>query len=164
MVKLGLLPGIDYAYGNQQVTLTSNDSGRFEDRWVWLKTNTDSPCVFTRGMHNVYLPIRHGEGKFIARDTETLDALSRENQTVLSYIAEQTSVEPTMEYPANPNGSQAGIAAICDPSGRLMGMMPHPEAYVVRTNHPRWTREELPAEGMGLAIFKNACAYVKENL
>jgi phosphoribosylformylglycinamidine synthase len=163
MVKLGLLPALGGAYGSQQVTLTNNDSGKFEDRWVWVRTNPASPCVFTRGMGTVYLPVRHGEGKFIAQDAATLEALLQSNLVVFTYLDGKDG-EPTAVYPANPNGSQAAIAGICDASGRIMGLMPHPEAYVARTNHPRWTREDVPAEGMGLALFKNAYRYVKENL
>jgi phosphoribosylformylglycinamidine synthase len=163
MVKLGLLPALGGAYGTQQVTLTNNDSGKFEDRWVWVRANPASPCVFTAGMGTVYLPVRHGEGKFIAQDSATLQSLQRDNLVVFTYLDTQDG-SPTMDYPANPNGSQGAIAALCDASGRVMGLMPHPEAYVSRTNHPRWTREELPEEGMGLALFRNAYRYVKQNL
>jgi len=158
MVKLGLLPVLDGTF-TQQVTLTNNDSGRFEDRWVWLKANSKSPCVFTKGVDVMYLPVRHGEGKFIARDKDIMDQLKAYNQIVLSYIDPVTQ-EPTMKYPDNPNGAQVSIAGICDPSGRLFGLMPHPEAFLHKTNHPRWTRENLPDEGMGPKLFKNALAEV----
>ncbi len=163
MVKLGLLPGFDGNYTKQSVTLTHNDSGRFEDRWVSLKVNTKSPCIFAKGMDSAYFPVRHGEGKFMTPGKEVLDLLRAGNQIVMNY-ASQTTGEPTIEYPDNPNGSQFGIAGICDPSGRVFGLMPHPEAYLHRTNHPRWTREELPEEGTGLTIFRNAEAYVRGNL
>jgi phosphoribosylformylglycinamidine synthase subunit PurQ / glutaminase len=163
MVKLGLLPALDGDYGMQTVTLTNNDSGRFEDRWVSLQVNMSSPCVFTKGLERLYLPVRHGEGKLVTRDSGILDELQAAGQVVLRY-ADQSSGEPTNQYPENPNGSQAAIAGLCDPSGRLFGLMPHPEAYLFRTNHPRWTREDVPAEGMGLAMFRNACEYVKSNL
>jgi phosphoribosylformylglycinamidine synthase I len=158
MVKLGLLPGLGGGY-SQQVTLTNNDSGRFEDRWVWLSANKHCPCVFTKGIDRIYLPVRHGEGKFVARDGEVLDALRAHNQVVFTYVDPLTH-KPTMKYPDNPNGSQLSIAGVCDPTGRISGLMPHPEAFLHRTNHPRWTREKLPEEGMGLAIFKNARAAV----
>lgn len=160
MIKLGLFPALDGKYMEQQATLTFNDSGRFEDRWVWLKANPASPCVFTRGLQSLYLPVRHGEGKFVAREKAILDRVRSANQIVLYYVDPQTG-EPTTRYPLNPNGSQSGIAGICDPSGRFFGLMPHPEAFLHRTNHPRWTREDLPEEGVGLAIFRNACEYVK---
>ena len=160
MVKLGLLPGLDNHYDRQLVTLTHNDSGRFECRWVTLKANEKSPCIFTKGIENVYFPVRHGEGKFITRDSEVLDQLVSRNLIVFTYL-DPDSGQPAMDYPLNPNGSQAAIAGICDVSGRIFGLMPHPEAYLDRTNHPRWTREELPEEGMGLPLFKNAANFVK---
>lgn len=161
MVKLGLLPGLDGDYLRQTVTLTFNDSGKFEDRWVYLKINEDSPCVFTRGMKGLYLPVRHGEGKFIPADDEVLRRLHEENLVVAQYSSSDYS-EPVMEYPLNPNGSIDGIAGICNETGTLFGLMPHPEAYLHYTNHPRWTREEdLPEEGMGLAIFKNAIDFIR---
>jgi len=160
MVKLGLLPALDSDYGTQTVTLTNNDSGRFEDRWVWLRVEKSSPCVFTRGLDKLYLPVRHGEGKLVARDSQVLDAMEKSKLVVVRY-ADPATGEPTNKYPDNPNGSQTAIAGLCDPTGRLFGLMPHPEAYLFRTNHPRWTREQVPDEGMGLAMFRNACEYVK---
>jgi phosphoribosylformylglycinamidine synthase len=162
MVKLGLLPGFEGNYTRQLVTLTHNDSGKFEDRWVWLKANTASPCVFTRGVDASYFPVRHGEGKFIALDKEILNQLKERNQVVYQYM-DPTTGTPTINYPDNPNGAQFAVAGICDPSGRIFGLMPHPEAYLHRTNHPRWTREELPEDGEGLKIFANACAFAKAN-
>ncbi|MBD3391923.1 MAG: phosphoribosylformylglycinamidine synthase subunit PurQ [Chitinivibrionales bacterium] len=159
MVKLGLLPGFDGEYTTQVVTLTHNDSGRFEDRWVWLRANRQTPCVFTRGMDTAYFPVRHGEGKFVAKEKDVLTRLKGNNQVVFHYM-DPSSGSPTISYPDNPNGSQHAIAGICDPSGRVFGMMPHPEAYLHRTNHPRWTREELPEEGMGVRLFINAFEYL----
>jgi phosphoribosylformylglycinamidine synthase subunit PurQ / glutaminase len=163
MVKTGLLPGLDGDYNRRQVSLTHNDSSRFEDRWVALMVNEQSPCVFTRGLKKLYFPVRHGEGKFVASDEAILERIRGEQLVVLRY-AEMDSGEPTMRYPGNPNGSPGGIAGICDPSGRLFGLMPHPEAFLHRTNHPRWTREELPEEGQGVAIFRNGISYIRENL
>lgn len=163
MTKLGLLPGHNGSYGQQTTTLTWNDAGRFEDRWVWLRANPDSPCVFTTDVDTMYLPVRHGEGKFVARDSEELDRIIAGNQMVFTYV-DSTTYQPTQQYPDNPNGSQAAMAGMCDATGRVFGLMPHPEAYVARTNHPRWTREELPEEGMGLILFRNAYRYVKERL
>jgi phosphoribosylformylglycinamidine synthase len=160
MVKLGLLPGLSGALV-QEVTLTNNDSGRFEDRWVALRVN-DGPCVFTRGLKSLYLPVRHGEGKFVPGEG-LLARLEAEKLIVMQYTAKGGS-EPTMDYPANPNGAVAAIAGICDRSGRLFGLMPHPEAFLHYTNHPRWTRETLPEEGDGLAVFRNAASYIREML
>ncbi len=163
MVKLGLLPGFSKDYDVQCVTLTFNDSGRFEDRWVYLKTNQESPCVFTRGVEEIYLPVRHGEGKFVVKDEGVLERLHACSQVVMYYTRDDYK-EQTYDYPFNPNGSIDGIAGICDESGRLFGIMPHPEGYLHRTNHPRWTRECLPEEGVGVKIFRNAAEYVREGL
>ncbi len=163
MVKTGLLPALDGDYQARTVSLTWNDSARFEDRWVTLKANPASPCIFTRGMDTVELPIRHGEGKFVTVDQETLDRIEAMGLIALQYVHPETGL-PTMEYPHNPNGSLKAIAGICDPTGRLMGLMPHPEGFLHRTNHPRWTRMELPEEGAGLQLFKNAVRAVEEGL
>ncbi len=163
MVKMGLLPGFDNQHVNRQVSLTYNDSSKFEDRWATLVVDEDSPCVFTKGLTNLYYPIRHGEGKFVAKDDAVLKRLQDDKLVVMRYTDPKTG-EPTMDYPANPNGSPDAIAGICDPSGRLFGLMPHPEAFLHRTNHPRWTREELPEEGQGVALFKNAVTFIRENM
>ncbi len=162
MVKMGLLPAADRDYQQQSCSLTHNDCGRFVDRWVCLQTDSDSPCIYTRGLEGVYLPVRHGEGKFVVDSDTTLARLEEAHLVPLRYA--DSDFVPTMAYPANPNGSLAAIAGVCDPSGRLFGLMPHPEAYVHYTHHPRWTREELPEEGMGLWLYQNAVNYVRENL
>ncbi|MDD5712263.1 MAG: phosphoribosylformylglycinamidine synthase subunit PurQ, partial [Smithellaceae bacterium] len=154
-----ILPALDGNHCDQTVTLTFNDSGRFEDRWVYLKGNPQSPCVFTKGIDGVYLPVRHGEGKLIAKDSATLWELQKRNLVAFRYC--DAAYKPTMTYPMNPNGSAAAIAGICNETGRLFGLMPHPEAYLHYTNHPRWTREELPEEGMGLALFRNAVSFIR---
>jgi phosphoribosylformylglycinamidine synthase len=159
MVKLGLLPALGNLFTRQTATLTYNDSGRFEDRWVYLKTNTKSPCVFTRHLDVVYFPVRHGEGKFIPENDAVLDEMEKKNLVVFQYCDADGGV--TMNYPANPNGSARAIAGVCNESGRLFGLMPHPEAFLHRTNHPRWTREDLPEEGQGLAIFRNAVDFIR---
>ncbi len=161
LVKTGLLPGFDSDYTKRLVSLTYNDSGRFEDRWVTLKANPDSPCIFTKGIHTLEVPVRHGEGKFVTKDEGVLERLKKEGLIVFQY-ADQDTLEATMTYPQNPNGSIEAIAGITDPTGRIFGLMPHPEAFTHRTNHPRWTRLDLPEEGAGVAIFKNACDYLKE--
>ncbi|MGC9976897.1 MAG: phosphoribosylformylglycinamidine synthase subunit PurQ [Syntrophales bacterium] len=162
LVKLGMLPGFDGDYRNQTTTLTFNDSGRFEDRWINLRVNTDSPCIFTKKMTGIYLPVRHGEGKFVTKDKDILERLHRGHQVVVQY-SDEDFMDATMDYPANPNGAIDAIAGICNETGRIFGLMPHPEAYLHRTNHPRWTREDLPEEGMGLAIFKNAIDFIRKN-
>jgi phosphoribosylformylglycinamidine synthase len=164
MVKMGLLPALDGNTLHQVATLTFNDCGRFQDRWVYLKNNPASPSVFTKGIDKgIYLPIRHGEGKFYVDSPEVLSRIEALNLAVLKY-SDPDYEQPVMEFPLNPNGSMNAIAGVCDQTGRLMGLMPHPEAFVHRTNHPRWTREQLPEEGDGLILFRNAAEYVKNNL
>jgi phosphoribosylformylglycinamidine synthase I len=160
LVKLGMLPGFDGHYDRQTATLTFNDSGRFEDRWIHLRADAASPCIFTQGVRGLTLPVRHGEGKFVPLDEEILGRLHREHLITLQY-SDERSEKATLDYPANPNGSVDGIAGICSETGRIFGMMPHPEAFLHRTNHPRWTREDLPEEGMGLALFRNAAAFLR---
>lgn len=161
MTKMGLLPALDCHYFVQTATLAHNDSGRFEDRWCRLAVDPLSPSVYTRGVDRLYLPVRHGEGKFIAPD-QILDRMEQQHLIPLRYAGADGL--PTLRFPDNPNGSLRAVAGVCDPTGRLMGLMPHPEAYLHRTNHPRWTREELPEEGEGVVFFRNACRFVKENL
>ncbi len=160
LVKLGLLPALDGGYGKRTASLTYNDSGRFEDRWVWLKVNQDSPCVFTRGIEAMYLPVRHGEGKFVT-ENGILKKLLEENQVVMWY-ADPVKKEPTQTYPWNPNGSEGAVAGVCDPTGRIFGLMPHPEAFNHFTNHPRWTRETVSERDLGIEIFRNAVNYIRD--
>lgn len=145
-------------------TLTGNDSGKFEDRWVHLKTAGDR-CVFFQGIDTLYLPVAHAEGKFVARDSSVLAALDAGGQVALRYQAAnslgRSLAGGPAGYPANPNGAQADIAAVCDPSGRVCGLMPHPERHIDPTQHPRWTRGPLPAEGDGLQVFRNAVEFFK---
>lgn len=160
MVKMGLLPDMD---AGQTVTLSHNDSGKFECRWVYLSVNKKSPCIFTKGIDKLYLPVRHGEGKFIVKDLNILRNIEKNNLSAVRYSDEKG--KPTNKYPQNPNGSVNSIAGICDKTGRVFGLMPHPEAFCHPTNHPRWTRQEkLAPEGDGLRIFRNAVNYVKSKL
>ena len=158
IIKLGIVPALE-GYFKQDATLTFNDSGKFEDRWVRLKVE-DSPCIFTRGLEDLYFPVRHGEGKFYA-PPDALDEIERRGLVVLRYADKRTG-EPTQKYPDNPNGSVNAIAGICDPTGRIFGLMPHPEAFLSRLNHPRWTREDLPDPGLGVVVFRNAYEYLAE--
>jgi phosphoribosylformylglycinamidine synthase len=161
LVKMGFLPALNQDFLTQQVTLTYNDSGRFEDRWVYLKVNEKSPCVFTSNLKGLYLPVRHGEGKFLPASPEVLTALHQRELIVCRY-SDSGYEKPTSAYPANPNGSVEAIAAITNETGRIFGLMPHPEAYLHYTNHPRWTRERLPVEGMGQKLFRNAVSFIKK--
>jgi phosphoribosylformylglycinamidine (FGAM) synthase-like amidotransferase family enzyme len=166
LVKAGILPGFDGDYRTQRVTLSYNDSGIFEDRWVQLKVNPKSNCVFTNGIKDLFLPVRHGEGKFTVGDEADLKRLEDRNQIVLQYADEDGS--PTMKYPENPNGSVDSIAGICDSTGRIFGKMPHASAYLSPYNHPRWTRlkieGKMPREGGGVQIFRNAVEHVRNTL
>ena len=159
LVKMGLLPALGRRYAEQQVTLTYNDSNKFEDRWVYLAANPKSHCIFTKGLDRIYLPVRHGEGKLVARDPDMLRELHRHGNVVLQYVDEEGNVG---DYPHNPNGSEDGIAGLCDPTGRIFGLMPHPEAYLFQTNHPRWTRRPHEGEdGDGIQLFRNAYDYLR---
>jgi phosphoribosylformylglycinamidine synthase len=172
MVNIGLVPAFGLKYRERTVALTYNDSGNFIDSWVNLKVNPFSPCIFTRGIEGVELPVRHGEGKFFAEE-KRLDKLFTDNQVVLTY-ADRLGQPAQGAWPENPNGSLRDIAGICDPTGRLFGLMPHPEAYNHFTNHPDWARNKeclrrrghkpLPEEGDGIKIFRNAVDYARENL
>jgi len=171
LVNLGLLPGFDDDYKSREVALIHNDSGNFVDTWVKLQTVNDSPCVFTRGISNIELPVRHGEGKFYA-PKDTIDRLIRENQVVLRY-ADNDGKPAENKWPFNPNGSLYDIAGICDSTGRVLGIMPHPEAYNHYTNHPEWVlkREKMSRvnksieqeEGKGILLFRNAIEYIRKN-
>lgn len=162
MVKMGLLPLCDREF-RQEVTVTHNDSNRFENRWVHLAVAPETPCVWLRGIEQLEAPIRHGEGKFVPRDTALLERLRENGQLALRYVqADGTAADG--KFPANPNGSVDDVAGICDPSGRIFGLMPHPEAFLDGTNHPTWTRDGLVSEGQGLTLFRNAVAYAKETL
>jgi len=172
LVNLGLLPGFDGDYRSRKVAVTYNDCGNFVDTWVKLKVKEDTACIFTKGISTLELPVRHGEGKVYARE-EIIDRLIKERQVVIQY-ADQDGNPAYGKWPLNPNGSLYDIAGVCDSTGRIFGVMPHPEAYNHYTNHPDWVskREELARigkgiekeEGEGITIFRNAVQYVKENL
>jgi phosphoribosylformylglycinamidine synthase len=161
LVKTGLLPGL--GSGRQEATLTWNDSNRFEDRWVHLKL-PKSRCVYTDGAGSDglwYLPIAHAEGKFIPSDDDTLKALRANGQIVFQYV---DAAGGFAGYPANPNGSVEHIAGVCDTTGRILGLMPHPERHILGAHHPQWTRLGLKDEGDGLQLFRGAVQYVETSL
>ena len=153
LVKAGILPEPS-AEGSPRLTLTANDSGRFECRWVHLAVNKQSPCVFTEGIDRLYLPVAHGEGKVVA-DPGVLPELN----VALYYTDEHGSSEAG--YPHNPNGSVNNIAGICDSSGRVFALMPHPERHIRGTQHPQWTRQGAKEYGDGFQIFLNAVRWAK---
>jgi len=167
LVKLGLLPGIDGDYETQKVTIMQNGCGFFRNAWVRLKADETSNCIFTEGVGSMELPIRHGEGNFYVEDKNLLKRLIDEGHVALRYVDPETK-EPTGEWPHNPNGSVDAIAGICDSTGRIFGMMPHPEAFWSPYNHPQWIRHKmegtLPAEGQGMKIFRNAIAWLEQEM
>lgn len=158
LVKLGLLPQLDGLRFERQVSLGHNESGKYEDRWVNLAVNPACHCVFTQNLPPLYIPVRHGEGRLVA-SPDVLGRLERENLIVLQYTHPQNG-KPTQEYPYNPNGSPLGIAGLTDPSGHILGLMPHPEAFHHVTNHPNWTRGKI--DPPGTLLFVNAIRYLRE--
>ena len=167
MIKCGLLLDDDPVHG-PPATLDWNRSGKFEDRWVAM--NTTAPrCVFLRGIESMYVPVAHGEGRFVARSLSILQDLADREQIALRYTASpgeqdwsfSVSTDPQVAYPANPNGSASDVAGICDATGLALGLMPHPERHLDRTNHPRWTRGEGRDVGDGMRLFQNAVEYFR---
>lgn len=158
LIKSGALFDSD----QQEATLTWNESGKYDDRWVNLAVGNDH-CVFLRGLEHLYLPIAHAEGRFVAASRETFDRLAANQQLPLGYTRDQQplSHEP-LEWPHNPNGSMGNVAGMCDSTGRVFGLMPHPERFVDRTQHPHWTRLPELQVGAGLALFENAVRALRE--
>ncbi len=171
LVNLGLLPGFNSDYQSRSVAVTYNDCGNFRNDWVALAVNPASPCLFTKGLSRFELPVRHGEGKFYA-ENDVIDRLIENNQVVLQY-ATQNGKPADGVFPFNPNGSVNDIAGICDPTGRVFGLMPHPEAFNHPTNHPDWTRQKEAAKRSGeklnnaptpgIQIFQNAVDAIRQN-
>lgn len=160
LIKSSVLLNPDLQKG-PQATLTWNDSGRFEDRWVQLGVAGNN-CVFLRGVQAMYLPIAHAEGKFVTRDDEVLSRLESAGQLVLRYRplpGTEMASGGQVPFPDNPNGSLSNVAGVCDQTGRVLGLMPHPERHIDRTHHPRWTRGEGQQPGDGMSVFVNAVAY-----
>ena len=133
--------------GGPAATLTLNDSGRYNDCWVRLETR-GRKCVFLAGIERMYLPVAHAEGKFVTRNEAVLRQLDAAGQLVLRYV-----------HADNPNGAMADVAGVCDTTGRVLGLMPHPERHIDPTQHPRWTRGEAGTVGDGLQVLQNAVTY-----
>jgi phosphoribosylformylglycinamidine synthase I len=138
-------------------TLAHNASGKFEDRWIHLTVNPAN-CPFLSGIEQLNLPVAHGEGRLVCRSSWQLQGLIQAGQAVLRYGVPAISGQ-SPAYPWNPNGSQGDIAGLCDVTGRVLGLMPHPERHVLPTQHPRWTRLGMASAGDGLALFQNAVRY-----
>ena len=151
LMKSGLLD-TDDAEG-PAASLCWNQSGRYIDRWVHLQAD-GSRCVFLSGIAKIFLPIAHAEGQFVVRDESSLQRLQDAGQLVLRYVDGPAGGESF-----NPNGSVADVAGMCDSSGRVFGLMPHPERFIDPTHHPQWTRREDHGEGEGLQLFRNAIRY-----
>ncbi len=169
LVNMGLLPGFDDDYRQRSVAITYNDCGNFRNQWVTLKVNKDSPCIFTKGFDRLELPVRHGEGKFFAADA-IVERLVKNNQVALQY-ATSDGTPANGRFPFNPNGSLQDIAGICDPTGRIFGLMPHPEAFNHWTNHPDWPQEKenikrtrgamSTGPAMGIRLFQNGVDFIR---
>jgi len=157
LVKAGLLPA---SHGGEQTAgFTANDSGRFEARWVHLRLNTQSSCLFFKGLPEmIELPVAHGEGKLVLKSPRQLEELKKNKSIAMQYVSDDGKLAG---YPANPNGSVFNIAALSNPEGNCLGMMPHPERYTTRFQHPNWTRQTFVKEGVGLEMFRNAVEYCR---
>jgi phosphoribosylformylglycinamidine synthase subunit PurQ / glutaminase len=155
LVKMGALPNTT-GDAAQEVSLIHNDSGRYEDRWVRVRFDPASPCLWTTGLPPMDLPVRHGEGKFVVRTPADLDALASRGLIALRYVSrtDDGAAGAEVRYPEDPNGSAGHLAGLCDPTGRVFGLMPHPEAFLHPENHPWWTLRR-PKEAEGLRIFRN---------
>jgi phosphoribosylformylglycinamidine synthase subunit PurQ / glutaminase len=141
LVHMGLLPNLDGDW-TPRVSLVHNEAGMFDDSWITMEFDPESPCVWTRGLSTLDAPIRHGEGRFVAESEETLRDLANRHLIAARYRGR------------NPNGSQADVAGVCDPTGRVFGLMPHAEVFLSKENHPLWTRGEAP-DVLGGALFEN---------
>jgi len=166
LVKSGLLPGNSKL--EQETSLIINDSAKFEARWVYLRTQNNQAskskvkCVWTQGLPEIiYLPVAHGEGKFVVENNSILERLKNNGQVVFQYCDEKGKLSG---YPDNPNGSVDNIAGICDETGRILGLMPHPERYIQFSQHPRWLKSVEAKRTDGIEIFKNGVEYARKNL
>jgi len=168
LVKAGILPG-DSTGMQGAVTITYNDSGKFEDRWVYLAPQTDR-CIFIEPGRQIYLPVAHGEGKVVAKDEAALEKLKSEDHIAFKYVDKDGKEGG---YPVNPNGSVDSIAGLTDSTGRVLGLMPHPERHIRHTQHPHWSRlgkirgtkdeGRETRDGDGMAMFANAVKFIREN-
>ncbi len=166
LVKAGILPGAENKF-IQETSLIRNDSDKYEDRWVYLSSpgrkGAASPvqCVWTKDLPEIIsMPVAHGEGKFVASSNAVMERLMKNGQVVFQYCNEQGALAG---YPYNPNGAERNIAGICDETGRIFGLMPHPERHMQPTQHPRATEFRGKKIGDGLLIFKNGVDYVQKH-
>lgn len=177
LLKSGILPdgaaGISSdADAERDATLTWNDNGRYTSMWVTL-ANLSRRNVFLRGIDQIEMPMAHAEGRLVVRDPAILDVWRENGQAALCYCtppkasgSEEAAGKDSsrwltedLKYPENPNGSFANIAGLGDSTGRVLGLMPHPERFIHATQHPEWTRRKLRGDGDGLKLFRNAVEY-----
>lgn len=166
MVNLGIVPGLEGHFSRVEVSLEHNLTARYQCRWVHLVVEKNSPSVFTRNIERLYLPVAHGEGNFYA-PADTLSAMEKRGLAVMRYTRPDGG-PAAGEFPVNPNGSLNDIAAVCDTTGRIMGLMPHPErnihfvqmdGWTLKKEHARREGMEIPQESDGMSIFRNAVSY-----
>jgi phosphoribosylformylglycinamidine synthase len=162
LVKMGLLPDVSTKW-QQEVTLTRNNSAKFEDRWVYCKVNPKSKTPFLNGIDILPVPVRHGEGKLIIKDEEVENAIVKKGLNCLSYCDVDGNI--TDKYPLNPNGAELNCAGLTNATGQVFGLMPHPEAFLSLYNHPNWGQmkrknPDISEDGDGLKIFKNIVEYI----
>jgi phosphoribosylformylglycinamidine synthase len=150
LVKMGILPNLSGDF-SQDVSLIHNESGLFDDRWVDVRYHRENASPWLIGLDRISYPIRHGEGRFITASPSVAEEIQRRGLIALTYEG------------GNPNGSEMAIAGITDTTGRVLGMMPHPEAFLYPENHPRWTRGQVRPEA-GLRLFENARRYCESRL
>lgn len=160
LIKTDLLPGPVPGHDGPPATLTNNDCGHYVDRWVRLSPRSRK-CVWTAGVEDFDCPMAHGEGKFVPADDAVRQALWDDDRVALVYVKPDGSPAGGA-FPDNPNGSVDDIAGVCDASGLVLGLMPHPERYLSPLQHPAWTRlARLPDEGPGLRLFRNAVRHAR---
>ncbi len=157
LMRLGLLPGPRTGAPDfvPRATLTNNERLGYRDAWVRVAPDPRSRCVWTRGLRAVDMPSRHGEGRFVAGDDAALARLDEDGQLPLRYVDAAGTV--ATRWPENPNGSALGVAGVCDHSGRILGLMPHPDAFLHPWHHPDWPRRRAEIESReagGLALFR----------
>ncbi len=150
LLELGLFDDPGLPQEERQIALTDNVSNHYECRWVTLRSE-ESPCPWLVPGELMPTPVAHGEGRFVVRTPEALADLRAKGQIALTYVTEDGR---PADYPDNPNGSVENIAGICDPTGRILGLMPHPERNLTPWNHPRWTRRPERSEGEGLLFYR----------
>lgn len=158
LTKAGLLPGFEPFEEPARATVSFNASDRFEDRWVRLRVESQLSPLFRGGQRYLEMPVAHSEGRFVPGEG-ILERLQDSGQILLRYVDRDGEVAG---YPHNPNGSEDHIAGICDPTGRIVGLMPHPERNIYPHHHPRWTREGLRDQSDGIIVFQNALSHCLE--